>query len=148
MQRQKFRKSKRIRKMIVSTLVLWNGLSIKRRRKIRNHKLCPNSRATKQTKERRKTLHSPMVAGSAASVKITTLQVEYDVIDVQSKSPRPTSMANQSTFLKSPRIKRYPCKKLRTLRRRMNPNKLKMIISRKLNRSRKLSKMLRLDQNA
>ena len=148
MQRPKFRMSKIIRKMIVSTLVLWNGQSIKRRRKARNHKLCPSLRAFRLTEEKKRTLHSPMAAGSVASVKIITLQVEYDAIDVQSKRPRPTSMASQNTYLKSPRIKRSPNKKLKTFKRKTNPNKSPLTISRKLNQSKKLSKMWRLDQNA
>ena len=82
-----------------------------------------------------------MAAGSAASVKIITLQVEYDAIDVQSKRPRPTSMESQNTYLKSPRIKRSPNKKLKTFKRKTNPNKSPLTISRKLNQLRKLSKM-------
>ena len=89
-----------------------------------------------------------MAAGSVASVKITTLQVEYDAIDAQSKRPRLTSMASQSTYLRNQRIKKSLSKKLKTFKRRMRPNKSPMIIYRKLNQSKKLSKMLRLDQNA
>lgn len=103
--------------------------------------MCPNLRAFRQTKEKKRTLHSPMAAGSVASVKIITLQVEYDAIDAQSRRPRLTSMASQSTYLKNPRIKRPLNRKLKTFKRRMKPNKLPTIISRKLNQSRKLSKM-------
>ena len=110
--------------------------------------MCPNLRATKQTKERRRTSHSLMVAGSAASVRITILQVEYDAIDAQSRRPRPTSMASQSIFLKNLRIKRSLSKNLRAFKRKLNLNKAQMITSKKLNQLRKLSKMSRLDQNA
>ena len=110
--------------------------------------MCPNLRAFRLTKEKKRTLHSPMAAGSVASVKIITLQVEYDAIDAQSKRPRLTSMASQSTYLKNQRIKRSLNRKLKTFKRRMRPNKSPMIIYRKLNQSKKLSKMLRLDRNA
>ena len=93
-------------------------------------------------------MHSQMVAGSAASVRIITLQVVYDAIDAQSRSPRPTSMASQNTYLKNPRIKRSPSRNLKTFRKRMKPNKSPMTIFRKSNQSRRLLKMLRLDQNA